>query len=129
MSVTSAVSNNYKTNPLSRIFSHPLNFQSVTYNVYWFFQRLLVFSIPVVETSEAETTVNVKDGVTIIIGGLIKEETINTTKKVPFLGSIPILGMAFRSTNNSTSKTEIVIFLTPRIVSGDIGDQEQLVAF
>ena len=86
-------------------------------------------TIPVVETSEAETTVNVKDGVTIIIGGLIKEETINTTKKIPFLGNIPILGMAFRSTNNSTSKTEIVIFLTPRIVSGDIGDQEQLVAF
>jgi len=86
-------------------------------------------TIPIVETSEAETTVNVKNGVSIIIGGLIKEETINTTKKVPFLGSIPILGMAFRSTNNSKTKTEIMIFLTPRIVSGDMGDQEQLVAF
>ena len=86
-------------------------------------------TIPIVETSEAETTVNVKDGVTVIIGGLIKEETINTTKQIPFLGKIPVLGMIFRSTNNSTSKTEIVIFLTPRIVTGDMGDLEQLVAF
>jgi len=83
-------------------------------------------TIPIVETSEAETTVNVKDGVTVIIGGLIKEETINTTKQIPFLGNIPVLGMIFRSTNNSTSKTEIVIFLTPKIVTGDL---EQLVAF
>jgi MSHA type pilus biogenesis protein MshL len=86
-------------------------------------------TIPIVETSEAETVVNVKDGVSVIIGGLIKEEAINTTKKVPLLGNIPILGMAFRSTNNSKSKTEIVIFLTPRIVSGDVEDQEQLAAF
>jgi len=86
-------------------------------------------TIPIVETSEAETVVNVKDGVSVIIGGLIKEETINTTKKVPFLGNIPILGMAFRSKSDSTSKTEIVIFLTPQIVSGDVGILEQLVAF
>lgn len=86
-------------------------------------------TIPIVETSEAETTVNVKDGVSVIIGGLIKEEMINTVKKVPFLGDIPGLGMAFRSKSNSTSKTEIVIFLTPKIVSGDVGDHEQLVVF
>jgi len=86
-------------------------------------------TIPIVETSEAETTVNVKDGVSVIIGGLIKEKTINTTKKIPLLGNIPVLGSVFRSTNNLTTKTEIVIFLTPRIVSGDKGDLEQLVAF
>ncbi len=86
-------------------------------------------TIPIVETSEAETTVNVKDGVTVIIGGLIKEETINTTKQIPFLGKIPVLGMIFRSTNNSTSKTEIVIFLTPHIVTGDVEDNEYLAAF
>jgi Flp pilus assembly secretin CpaC len=83
-------------------------------------------TIPIVETSEAETTVNVKDGVSVIIGGLIKEETINTTKKVPFLGSIPVLGMVFRNTSNSTAKTEIVIFLTPQIGTGDLGDLDRL---
>lgn len=76
--------------------------------------------IPVVETSEAETTVMVKDGVTVVIGGLIKEENISTTKKVPLLGSIPLVGMAFKSESEKKEKTEIVIFLTPRIVTGDV---------
>ena len=75
--------------------------------------------IPVVETSEAETTVMVKSGATIVIGGLIKEESIKSTKKVPLLGDIPFLGAPFRSQNHSTTKTEIVIFLTPEIISGD----------
>lgn len=76
--------------------------------------------IPVVDTSEVDTTVRVKDGVTIIIGGLIKDQSSDTVKKVPFLGDIPILGHAFRNTNRGVEKTEIVIFLTPHIISGDI---------
>jgi len=76
-------------------------------------------TIPVVETSEAETTVMVKNNVTIIIGGLIKEESIETKKQIPILGKIPLLGAVFRSTDNKKDKTEIVIFLTPQIISGD----------
>ncbi len=79
-------------------------------------------TIPIVETSEAETTVMVKDGVSIVIGGLIKEETIKSTKKVPLLGDIPVLGFAFRSHSDSAAKTEIVIFLTPQIVTGDVDE-------
>ncbi len=75
-------------------------------------------TIPVVETSEAETTVLVKNGVTIVIGGLIKDETINTDLSVPILGKIPLLGAAFRSKDHYNRKTELVIFLTPRIISG-----------
>ncbi len=82
--------------------------------------------IPVVETSEAETTVMVKDGVTIVIGGLIKEEDIRTVKKVPLLGDLPFLGFAFRNESKSIEKTEIVIFLTPKIVSGDVQPQENI---
>ncbi|HBG61094.1 MAG: hypothetical protein A2Y03_11530 [Omnitrophica WOR_2 bacterium GWF2_38_59] len=77
-------------------------------------------TIPVVETSEAETNVMVKDGVTIVIGGLIKEEKIRTTKKVPLLGNIPFLGNAFKNESDKVSKTEIVLFLTPHIISGDV---------
>lgn len=77
-------------------------------------------SIPVVETSEAETTVMVKDGVTIVIGGLIKDEKIKTTKKVPLLGDIPLLGHAFKNESDKVSKTEIVLFLTPHIIAGDV---------
>lgn len=79
-------------------------------------------TIPIVETSEAETTVMVKDGVSIVIGGLIKEETIKSTKKIPLLGDIPVLGFAFRSHSDSVSKTEIAIFLTPRIITGDVDE-------
>lgn len=77
-------------------------------------------SIPVVETSEAETTVMVKDGVTIVIGGLIKEEKLTTRKKIPLLGDVPLLGVVFRNNDDVTEKTEIVIFLTPKIITGDV---------
>jgi type II secretory pathway component GspD/PulD (secretin) len=77
-------------------------------------------TIPVVDTSEAETTVTVKDGITIVIGGLIKEEKILTKNKVPLLGSIPVLGAAFRNSDDLKRKTEIVVFLTPRIITGDV---------
>jgi len=80
--------------------------------------------IPVVDTSEAETTVMVKDGVTIVIGGLIKDEKIDTVNKVPVVGDIPIVGLAFRNKYKTVRKTELVIFLTPRIMSGDIHDSE-----
>jgi len=77
-------------------------------------------TIPVVETSQAETTVSVKHGVTIVIGGLIKEEKLSTINRVPILGSLPLLGFIFRNKDTSVRKTEIVIFLTPKIISGDV---------
>jgi len=82
--------------------------------------------IPVVETSEAETIVRIKDGVTIVIGGLIKDEKRSTLKKVPLLGSIPFLKTFFQNTDDSTVKTEIAIFLTPRVI---VGDQEEQHSF
>ena len=75
-------------------------------------------TIPVVETSEAETTVMVKDGVTIVIGGLMKDEKIKTVNKVPILGDIPLLGVLFRNKDDLKRKTELVIFLTPHIITG-----------
>ena len=75
--------------------------------------------IPVVKTSEAETTVRIKDGVTIVIGGLIEDSNSDTRKKVPILGDIPLLGAVFRNQDMSSTKTEIAIFLTPTIVSGE----------
>ncbi len=77
-------------------------------------------TIPVVETSEAETVVMVKNGVTIVIGGLIKDEKINSENKVPVLGDVPLVGMAFRNRDLLSRKTEIVIFLTPKLITGDV---------
>ncbi len=74
--------------------------------------------IPIVSTSEAETSVMVKDGVTIIIGGLRKDEKSKIIKKVPVLGDIPLLKFFFQSKSEEFKKTELVILLTPHIISG-----------
>ncbi len=76
-------------------------------------------TIPIVETSEAETKVMVKDGVTLVIGGLMKDETIKNQQRIPLLADIPILGAVFRNTSDRIKKTELVILLTPRIISGE----------
>ncbi|MDP2940724.1 MAG: TonB family protein, partial [Candidatus Omnitrophota bacterium] len=78
-----------------------------------------ITQIPIVTTSESETTVMVKDGVTIIIGGLQKDKREKLVKKVPILGDIPIIGHAFRNTSDDLTKTELVILLTPHIMSGE----------
>ena len=76
-------------------------------------------TIPIVTTSEAETSVLVKDGVTIVIGGLKKDKRDKTTKRLPILGDIPLLGYLFGSTSDEASKTELVILLTPHIMTGE----------
>jgi type II secretory pathway component GspD/PulD (secretin) len=75
--------------------------------------------IPIVATSSAETTVMVKDGTTIIIAGLMTDSTVDTEKKIPVLGDIPILGLAFRSKDETVVKNELIFFLTPSIISGE----------
>jgi hypothetical protein len=75
--------------------------------------------IPIVTTSEAETTVTIKDGVTIIIGGLRKDQRKKTVKKIPLLGDIPLVGFFFRNTSDELTKSELVILLTPHIMSGE----------
>ena len=64
----------------------------------------------------AKTTVTIKDGHTIVIGGLIDETLTQGTSQVPCLGNIPALGWLFKSTSRSSDKTNLFIFLTPHIV-------------
>jgi type II secretory pathway component GspD/PulD (secretin) len=75
--------------------------------------------IPIVTSTEAETNVLVKSGVTLIIGGLIETKDDRTENRVPLLGDIPILGVPFRGSVNVKKKTELVVFLTPQIVLPD----------
>ncbi|MCX5687476.1 MAG: hypothetical protein NTV71_02360 [Candidatus Omnitrophica bacterium] len=75
--------------------------------------------VPYVTTSEAETSVAVRDGTTIIIGGLMKDTLIDHVERVPFLGDIPLIGKLFSAKGKSKEKTELVIFLTPHIIEGD----------
>ena len=75
--------------------------------------------VPVVETSNAETTVTVKDGTTIIIAGMIKDTKTKSTNKIPKLAEVPVLGRLFSNESNVIQRTETIVFLTPRIISGD----------
>ncbi len=76
-------------------------------------------TIPVVQTSELETTVMVKSETTIVLGGLIRENRTKTVDKLPIIGSIPILGIPFRSTQTNVRQEELLIFLTPKTISGE----------
>lgn len=75
--------------------------------------------VPVVETANAESTVLVKDGTTIIIAGMIKDTKSLSINKVPVLGDIPIIGKLFSNKSDEIQRTETIVFLTPRIISGD----------
>jgi len=76
-------------------------------------------SIPVIRVSEAEASLVVKDGITVVLGGLIEDSRAKTDTGVPILSKIPLLGYLFRSRDKSQVKTELVIFLTPHIVTGE----------
>jgi type II secretory pathway component GspD/PulD (secretin) len=76
-------------------------------------------NIPVVETSKVESEIRIKDGTTIVIAGLVKEEKTKETSQVPFLGNIPYLGYLFKKTTTKKINSELVILLTPKIITGE----------
>ena len=76
---------------------------------------------PQISERSAETTVRVKNGETILIGGLLKNEEIKSIKQIPFLSKIPILGELFKSRSTEKKDTEVVIAITPRIVYDEFG--------
>ncbi|MBU1726438.1 MAG: hypothetical protein KJ880_02270 [Candidatus Omnitrophica bacterium] len=75
--------------------------------------------VPIVTTSESETAVMVKDGVTIIIGGMRKDKRTKNVKQVPLIGDIPGLGNLFRRTDDKVETSDLVILLTPHIMTGE----------
>ncbi|PJB27949.1 hypothetical protein CO111_02840 [Candidatus Desantisbacteria bacterium CG_4_9_14_3_um_filter_50_7] len=74
-------------------------------------------NLPEMNRRTVDTTVRVKNGQTVTIGGLIQEDEILTSKKVPFLGDIPFLGALFTSKTLSTTQKEVVIYVTPTILT------------
>lgn len=77
-------------------------------------------TIPDEITQEIVTNVIVRDGQTVVLGGLFKESTTRARRQVPFLGDIPILGAAFRGHEDDVSRQEIIFMITPSIVSDSI---------
>ncbi|RLS40254.1 MAG: hypothetical protein DWH78_03985 [Planctomycetota bacterium] len=78
---------------------------------------------PIINQSIADTTVNVPNGQTIVIGGMITKSDQSLERKVPWLGDLPIVGRAFRYDSTTISRTELLIFLTPRVILSDLDSE------
>jgi type IV pilus assembly protein PilQ len=72
--------------------------------------------IPTETTAELVTNIMVKDGQTIVIGGLFRDAITTTREQIPLLGDLPIVGAAFRGTSDTNKRQEIIVMLTPHII-------------
>lgn len=83
-------------------------------------------AIPIIDVRKAKTQVSLRDGYTMGIGGLIKNSTSNGNTKVPVLGSIPVFGRLFKSESKNRDSTNLLIFITARLVSAEGASLEQV---
>lgn len=72
--------------------------------------------VPEIQTREMESIIKVDNGQTAVMGGLIQEDINKSTSEIPLLGRIPFLGNLFQNRNDTTTKTELVIFLRPVVI-------------
>lgn len=79
-----------------------------------------VTNVPTVDTRKINTIALVKDGQTVVLGGLRKKDVAQQTNKIPLLGDLPLLGALFRFETEDTATTELLVFITPRIVEQPI---------
>jgi type IV pilus assembly protein PilQ len=73
-------------------------------------------TVPSIDTRQIQTQVLVGDGQTVVLGGILETTKSYSANKVPWLGDIPVLGNLFKSTTNINNKTELLIFITPKIL-------------
>lgn len=78
--------------------------------------------IPAIDTTELTTQVLVGNGETVVLGGVFRTELLETRRKVPFFGDIPYVGALFRNESTQRTKTETLIFITPRILADALLD-------
>lgn len=90
----------------------------ITSKIYGVVSSVTGFSqgYPTISQREAETSASVRDGETFVIGGLTQENVLTTKSKIPLLGDLPLVGAAFRNERSTSTKTELYIVITPRIV-------------
>lgn len=74
------------------------------------------FTLPDKKVTQVTTNIMVRDGSTVIIGGLLRDETSSTASQIPLLGSLPVVGPAFRKNKETIGRQEILVLITPRIV-------------
>jgi type IV pilus assembly protein PilQ len=76
--------------------------------------------IPAINTNSVTTQVLVGNGETVVLGGIFQSEVATTTTKTPFLGDIPYLGRLFKRTEHVDERSELLIFITPKIIKSDL---------
>lgn len=81
-------------------------------------QSGITLQLPQTSSRQSQSTINIKSGETIAIGGLIQEEDVRSVQGLPILMNLPIIGNLFKRTNNDKTHTELVIFLTARVTDG-----------
>ncbi|HEY0382334.1 MAG TPA: secretin N-terminal domain-containing protein [Candidatus Elarobacter sp.] len=72
--------------------------------------------VPEISTRDTQTTVHLRDNETLVIGGLIQENSQRTESRIPLLGSLPLIGRAFRNDNSTSTRNELIIVVTPHIL-------------
>ncbi len=80
------------------------------------------FGVPIIDITRLTTRVLVADGQTIVLGGIFELQQLNGVDKVPFLGDIPFIGKLFRHDTITQEKSELLIFITPRVMSSELTD-------
>jgi type IV pilus assembly protein PilQ len=76
-----------------------------------------VLGVPPILTKTVTTEVLVENGGTVVIGGVFEEEERTGVERVPVLGELPVVGALFRSTQKISGRSELLVFITPRVVS------------
>ena len=76
--------------------------------------------IPSIDTNEVETDVLVDNGQTIVLGGVYQQSKSNSIARVPFFGDLPFVGVLFRNTSVEDNKSELLVFITPKIISDQL---------
>ena len=76
--------------------------------------------IPSIDTKDIQTQVLMNNGETVVLGGIYEENTRHDVERVPFFGDLPIIGALFRSTHERNNKSELLIFVTPKILKQEL---------
>jgi type IV pilus assembly protein PilQ len=81
--------------------------------------------VPSIDTKEVKTQVLMNNGETVVLGGIYEQNKRKDSTRVPFFGDLPFLGALFRSTSTSNSKSELLIFVTPKILKQNLGTKQK----
>ncbi len=86
-------------------------------------------NIPIIQVREMESMLQIASGDTAILGGLMQDEVINNTNKVPGVSKVPVVGKAFTGKNDGSQKTELVIFLRPTVITKASLESDELATY